>query len=119
MNEKELGHCEKTHQGSSGALWLPIPPLPGIPRRDRAALCSRALMWEQNETRRTQFWGFPYAHGRYLTFSILDLDSGSAPTDTEIPRGLIKKILGGEGRGGDHKNHPNKRTRSLPFVLAH
>jgi hypothetical protein len=52
MNEKDLGHSEKTYQETSGALCPSPPPLPGIPRRDRAALCSRALTWEQNETRR-------------------------------------------------------------------
>jgi hypothetical protein len=30
MNEKELGHSEKTHQGSSGAL-CPSPPTPASP----------------------------------------------------------------------------------------
>ena len=64
-NEKELEHSEKTHQGSSGAL-CPSPPLPGIPWRDRAAVCSRALMWEQNETRRIKYllkYGGPPADG--------------------------------------------------------
>jgi hypothetical protein len=40
------------------------------------------------------------------------LDSESAPT--EIPRRLKNNL----GKKKGHKNHPKKRARALPFVLA-